>query len=34
MVEGSFPSDKAGFHYGTVWNMFKRITQDCSTDEK
>jgi L-fuconolactonase len=34
MVASNFPVDKAGFGYGTVWNMFKRITADCSADEK
>ncbi|QDL39842.1 amidohydrolase [Rhodoferax sediminis] len=34
MVESNFPVDKAGFSYGTVWNMFKRITAGCSPDEK
>ncbi|XAH22026.1 amidohydrolase family protein [Xylophilus sp. GW821-FHT01B05] len=34
MVSSNFPVDKAGFGYGTVWNMFKHITAGCSTDEK
>ena len=34
MVASNFPVDKAGFGYGTVWNMFKRITAGCSADEK
>ena len=34
MVASNFPVDKAGFGYGTVWNMFKRITSGCSEDEK
>lgn len=34
MVSSNFPVDKAGFSYGTVWNMFKHITADCSADEK
>lgn len=34
MVSSNFPVDKAGFGYGTAWNMFKRITQGCSADEK
>jgi predicted TIM-barrel fold metal-dependent hydrolase len=34
MVSSNFPVDKAGFGYGTVWNMFKRITAGCSADEK
>jgi L-fuconolactonase len=34
MVSSNFPVDKVGFPYGTVWNMFKRITRGCSNDEK
>ncbi|SCU76867.1 putative amidohydrolase 2 [Cupriavidus necator] len=34
MVASNFPVDKAGFGYGTVWNMFKRITAGCSAEEK
>ncbi len=34
MVSSNFPVDKAGFAYGTVWNMFKRITAGCSAHEK
>lgn len=34
MVSSNFPVDKAGFSYGTVWNMFKRLTAGCSQDEK
>jgi predicted TIM-barrel fold metal-dependent hydrolase len=34
MVASNFPVDKAGFGYGTVWNMFKRITSGCSQDDK
>ncbi|HSW17683.1 MAG TPA: amidohydrolase family protein [Ramlibacter sp.] len=34
MVSSNFPVDKAGVPYGTVWNMFKRITASCSPDEK
>jgi L-fuconolactonase len=34
MVSSNFPVDKAGFGYGTVWNMFKRITSGCSPEEK
>jgi predicted TIM-barrel fold metal-dependent hydrolase len=34
MASSNFPVDKAGFTYGTVWNMFKRITAGCSADEK
>ena len=34
LVESNFPVDKSGFSYGTLWNMFKRITAKCSADEK
>jgi predicted TIM-barrel fold metal-dependent hydrolase len=34
MVSSNFPVDKAGFGFGTVWNMFKHVTRDCSADEK
>lgn len=34
MATANFPVDKAGVPYGTVWNMFKRITEGCSADEK
>ena len=34
MVSSNFPVDKAGFGYGTVWNMFKHITAGCSPQEK
>lgn len=34
MVSSNFPVDKAGFPFGTVWNMFKRITARCSASEK
>jgi predicted TIM-barrel fold metal-dependent hydrolase len=34
MVSSNFPVDKAGMTYGTVWNMFKRITAGCSADER
>jgi L-fuconolactonase len=34
MVSSNFPVDKAGVPYGVVWNMFKRITATCSSDEK
>jgi predicted TIM-barrel fold metal-dependent hydrolase len=34
MVSSNFPVDKAGFGYGTVWNMFKHITAGCSPGEK
>jgi L-fuconolactonase len=34
MVSSNYPVDKAGVPYGTVWNMFKRITATCSEGEK
>ena len=34
MAASNFPVDKAGFGYGIVWNMFKRIFAGCSTHEK
>lgn len=34
MVSSNFPVEKAGVGYGTVWNMFKRITAGYSDDEK
>ncbi|QDL38592.1 amidohydrolase family protein [Rhodoferax sediminis] len=34
MVSSNYPVDKAGVPYGTLWNMFKRITAGCSADEK
>jgi predicted TIM-barrel fold metal-dependent hydrolase len=34
MAASNFPVDKAGFGYGTVWNMFKRIFASCSAREK
>ena len=34
MLSSNFPVDKAGFGYGTVWNMFKRIAGGSSSDER
>ena len=34
MVSSNFPVDKAGVTYGTLWNMFKRLTAGCSEHEK
>lgn len=34
MASSNFPVDKAGVPYGTLWNMFKRLTAGCSADEK
>lgn len=34
MVSSNFPVERAGFTYGTNWNMFKRLTAGASDDEK
>lgn len=34
MVSSNFPVEKAGTPYGAIWNAFKRMTADCSADEK
>lgn len=34
MFESNFPVDKQTCTYGTLWNAFKRITQNASTSEK
>lgn len=34
MVSSNFPVDKVGFPYGTVWNMFKRLTATCTPAER
>jgi L-fuconolactonase len=34
MASSNFPVDKAGFGYGTVWNMYKRIAGQYSASEK
>ncbi len=34
MFESNFPVDKASCSYAVLWNAFKRITADYSTDEK
>jgi predicted TIM-barrel fold metal-dependent hydrolase len=34
MFESNFPVDKQSCSYRTLWNAFKRITNDFSTDEK
>lgn len=34
MFESNFPVDKAMYSYRTLWNAFKRLTQDCSVDER
>ena len=34
MFESNFPVDKISCSYGVLWNSFKRVTRDFSTDEK
>ncbi|NDZ18867.1 amidohydrolase [Variovorax sp. WS11] len=34
MVSSNFPVEKVGVPYGTVWNMFKRLTAGCTEHEK
>ena len=34
LFESNFPVDKACYGYVEVWNAFKRLTADCSADEK
>jgi predicted TIM-barrel fold metal-dependent hydrolase len=34
LFESDFPVDKACYGYVEVWNAFKRLTMDCSADEK
>ncbi len=34
MFESNFPVDKASFSYTTIWNAFKRISQDFSQEER
>jgi L-fuconolactonase len=34
MVSSNFPVDKAGFGYRTVWNVFRRIADRSSSDER
>ena len=34
MVSSNFPVEKAVGRYGTIWNVFKRITTGCSEHEK
>ncbi|WPB55912.1 amidohydrolase family protein [Xylophilus sp. GOD-11R] len=34
MVSSNFPVDKAGLGFGTVWNVFKRLTAGCSQQER
>jgi L-fuconolactonase len=34
MASSNFPVDKAGFGYGTIWNMYKRIAKEYSESER
>ena len=34
MASSNFPVERAGVGYGTLWNMFKRVTAGCSAAEK
>lgn len=34
MASSNFPVEKAGTPYGTIWNMFKRITQGCTQEAR
>jgi predicted TIM-barrel fold metal-dependent hydrolase len=34
MFESNFPVDKQSFSYDSLWNAFKVLTADCSTDER
>jgi L-fuconolactonase len=34
MSSGNFPVDKGTCSYDIIWNAFKRIAQNYSTDEK
>jgi L-fuconolactonase len=34
MASSNYPVEKAGVPYGTLWNMFKRLTAGCSVEEK
>jgi predicted TIM-barrel fold metal-dependent hydrolase len=34
LFESNFPVDKACYGYVELWNAFKRLTADCSADEK
>jgi len=34
MFESNFPVDKVSCSYHVLWNAFKRLTADCSADEK
>lgn len=34
LLESNFPVDKACYGYVELWNAFKRLTADCSADDK
>ena len=34
MFESNFPVDRVSYSYAVLWNAFKRIAADFSTDEK
>ena len=34
MFESNFPVDKRRCSYDALWNAFKRITADCSPEDK
>ena len=34
LFESNFPVDKACYGYVELWNAFKRLTSDCSADDK
>jgi L-fuconolactonase len=34
MFEGNFPVDKGSCGHAALWNPLKRITSDCSAEEK
>jgi len=34
MFESNYPAERTTCGYGEIWNFFKKITKDCSADEK
>jgi predicted TIM-barrel fold metal-dependent hydrolase len=34
MFASNFPVDRRGFAYGTVWNAYKKVTQNYTSDER
>ncbi len=34
MFESNFPVDKVSYSYTVMWNAFKRISQDFSSEER